>query len=508
VHTGDPCPGPDGDGNCSESCNEGTDSCTAPDPNGSSCTDGLFCTGTDTCGGGTCSVHAGNPCPGPDGDGNCSESCSEATDSCTAPDPNGAACDDGFFCTGLDFCASGTCSAHTNDPCPGPNGDGNCSESCDENSDSCTAPDPDGAACDDGLYCTGADLCAGGTCTNHPAPPCPGPDGDGDCAESCDEGSHTCTANDPNGSACTDGLYCTVGDACTGGVCGGAPRDCFAVDDQCHDGVCDEDTDACIGPPKPAGTPCNDASICTTTDTCDDGGVCSGIPNPAACLDNFTCYRAGATSGSARFAPLPVVTLADQFRSSSVAVSKPRRLCAPTDNDGSDPQAPAHADHLEDYQIKPYFAFSGATLTLANQFGTIVLKLTKPETLMAPTLATTAAPPGPLAVPAVDHFQCYRVKIPSGQPKFQRFEVPLEDGFGSRLVTVTKPRRVCAPVNVNEGAPHAEAHPKHLVCYQIKEASLPKFTRVTSIFVEPQFGPETLDAKKPDELCVPSAKVP
>jgi hypothetical protein len=33
--------------------------------------------GNDTCTGGTCSTHAGDPCSGPDGDANCSESCNE-----------------------------------------------------------------------------------------------------------------------------------------------------------------------------------------------------------------------------------------------------------------------------------------------------------------------------------------------------------------------------------------------------------------------------------------------
>ena len=31
-------------------------------------------------------MHAGNPCPGPDGDGNCAESCSEQGANCVAGD--------------------------------------------------------------------------------------------------------------------------------------------------------------------------------------------------------------------------------------------------------------------------------------------------------------------------------------------------------------------------------------------------------------------------------------
>src|SRR4029077_10048748 len=98
------------------------DNCTAADPNGSACTDGLFCTGTDTCASGSCSVHSGDPCPGPDGDGNCAESCNETSDNCTANDPNGSACTDGLFCTGTDTCTGGTCFTHARDPRPGPHG--------------------------------------------------------------------------------------------------------------------------------------------------------------------------------------------------------------------------------------------------------------------------------------------------------------------------------------------------------------------------------------------------
>jgi hypothetical protein len=84
---------------------------------GTSCEDGLFCNGVDTCGGGTCSVHGPAPCVGADGDGNCSESCSEALDECTAPDPNGSACDDANACTVATTCSAGVCNAGTPEDC-------------------------------------------------------------------------------------------------------------------------------------------------------------------------------------------------------------------------------------------------------------------------------------------------------------------------------------------------------------------------------------------------------
>ena len=89
-------------------------------------------------------------------------------------------------------------------------GDG-CSDTCEvevcwacAGEPSVCAPD-DGASCDDGVFCNGADTCDGGACSVHAGDPCPGTDGDGDCSESCNEGARNCTANDPNGSACDDG---------------------------------------------------------------------------------------------------------------------------------------------------------------------------------------------------------------------------------------------------------------------------------------------------------------
>jgi hypothetical protein len=272
--------------------------------------------------------------------------------------------------------------------------------------------------------------------------------------------------------------------------------------------VCDEDGDVCVGPPKAEGTPCDDGSACTMPDACAAGGTCTGVPNPAACLDYFTCYKAGATSGTQRFSPVSNVILKDQFRTATATVIKPRMLCLPTNKGSDDPDAPTHPDHLEDYQAKPVFPFTGAgARTITNQFGTVVINVQKPVALQVPTLKSLTMPPGPLAVPAVDHFQCYKVRLASGQPAFQRFEVQVTDQFGLSVVTVVRPRRLCAPVDKDGEAPGAETHPNHLLCYQIKNY-FSNFTKVTSIFTHPQFGPETLDALKPVELCVPSQKSP
>jgi hypothetical protein len=111
-------------------CTDGQ--CDNPPANGVACSDGLFCNGADSCFGGSCSAHVGNPCTGPDADANCSESCNEAADDCTGPDPQGAACSDDVFCNGADVCDNGSCSSHAGDPCSD-------STTCNEAFDACDA---------------------------------------------------------------------------------------------------------------------------------------------------------------------------------------------------------------------------------------------------------------------------------------------------------------------------------------------------------------------------------
>lgn len=130
----------------------------AGQPDGTPCDDGLHCTGTESCVDGYCD-SSGDPCAGNagDGDADCSESCSEERGDCTASDPSGAPCeDDGLFCTGLELCQSGECRS-SGDPCDGPDEDAECAESCREEAGACTANDPDGSPCPGGT-------CADGSC--------------------------------------------------------------------------------------------------------------------------------------------------------------------------------------------------------------------------------------------------------------------------------------------------------------------------------------------------------
>ncbi|MFQ5592180.1 MAG: hypothetical protein ACE5HE_13535, partial [Phycisphaerae bacterium] len=282
--------------NCSDGNECTTDTC---DPtsgcqhtnNSNPCDDGVFCNGSDTCRGGTCSLHAGNPCPGADGDADCSESCDETTNTCAANDPDGSACDDGAFCNGVDKCRSGRCDLHTGNPCPGPDGDANCAESCNEELHECTLNDPDGSACTDGMFCNGSDRCLGGRCSAHTGDPCAT---GSDCANRCNETVDNCNA--PSGTVCTDD-----GNACTSDRCDGQGN-CAHFDNGLCGACCDESTGVCTDHAL--------SSECTgTLDVWYQGRLCTDplVPcePPQAC-----CF--GAAPGAAPCIDLPVPACLEQ----------------------------------------------------------------------------------------------------------------------------------------------------------------------------------------------------
>ena len=119
-------------------------------------------------------------------------------------------------------------------------------------------------------------------------------------------------------------------------------------------------------------------------------------------------------------------------------------------------------------------------------------------------------PPAPVD-PAVDHFQCYRIRRSRGTAKFAslRGVTTVADRFGAATVDVIKPTMLCAPANASDLAPGAEAHAACLACYKVKPVrGTPKFNVVTPAFVTDHLGSTTLDAIRPTELCVPAQRQP
>lgn len=156
------------DGNvCTDDVCNGVGVCTHPN-NSAPCDDSDACTTVDVCGGGTCN---GSVPP------NCNDSNVCTTDSCDTGSgcqniPNSLPCDDFLYCNGTDTCSGGSCSVHSGDPCSGGT---QCNNSCQEGPDTCfstagttcdIAPPGQNDPCDDTT-----DTCNGsGTCQrNDPA---------------------------------------------------------------------------------------------------------------------------------------------------------------------------------------------------------------------------------------------------------------------------------------------------------------------------------------------------
>ena len=265
----------------SGTCDETADACVpAALPDGTTCDDGAYCTVNDACVAGACTAGGPRQC-GAAG-GSCRDGvCDEATKSCTGdPVADGTPCDDDQYCTTGDACVAGTCTGTTPRDCSGvatPCKDGICNEAL----NACaTAAKADGTTCDDGRFCTDADVCTAGTCGGSARSCAASTDACNDGV--CNESAGACVARPKSdGLNCDDGQYCTVADTCTAGACGGPARDCSMTVgvDQCNAGSCDEGADACALVPRMDGTTCSDGDLCTTADAC-LAGSCEGTPKP------------------------------------------------------------------------------------------------------------------------------------------------------------------------------------------------------------------------------------
>ena len=357
----------------------------AVQPAGTLCDDGLSCTIGEICdGGGRCIGQV---------------------------QPAGTACDDGNSCTGPDVCdAAGLCVGQ---------GQADPGTSCDDGSlcttgDVCVTTGPGTVACrgalkscDDGNLCT-QDTCdpATGQCG---AAPVDCDDGNVCTADACDPATGACTRTNASGS-CTDGNFCTVNDACSGGNCAGNPVDCndntactkdvclndpnacrhipdssLCVDgNECTDDTCTvpggclhrSNTGAACNTSNPCelsfcqrgmcvptypnnGVPCSDGDICTISDVC-SGGQCWGTPK---CDDRDPCTidSCSQVTGECAYVPDPKDTDGDQVpscRDNCPLVDNPDQRDADLDGLGdacdncpfiaNTGQADADGDHVGD----------------------------------------------------------------------------------------------------------------------------------------------------------------
>ncbi|MGZ3455242.1 MAG: hypothetical protein ACXVEF_36905 [Polyangiales bacterium] len=286
------------------------------------CDDGLFCNGTDTCSGGSCSAHAGTTC---------AKACSEVLKACTScvsvADCGAVVYDPWSACGGF----ASTCSTtgtqtrnvHTPTSCSG----GVCGFTVTVESQACTRP-TDGSSC--GTVTYGAwSACAGFSSTCDTAgtrtrsvltPTCAG----GTCTTVTTTETGTCTRT-------TDGTSCQTTAYGSWSTCGGFATACDSTGSQsrskttyaCASGACKgtagSESRSCTrsvanGTGCGTGKYCcsggcyakNDKNHCSSCGIVCNSGSCVGIGSghySCTCTSNSQCQGDGFGSGATCWAP-------------------------------------------------------------------------------------------------------------------------------------------------------------------------------------------------------------
>jgi hypothetical protein len=264
-----------------DSCDEVAD-VVVHAPTHALCGDGLFCNGGEVCDA-VLDCQAGPALVLDDGVSCTMDACDEATDQ-IVHSPNDGLCSDGLFCTGIEFC-SGTLGCLAGPPLVLDDGVSCTVDTCDEVVDAIVHTTDDGL-CTDGLFCNGAETCdAVLDCQVGTAPTVD--DGVSCTVDSCDEVADV-VVHATDDAACADGFFCNGSEICdeTLGCQAGAPP---VIDDGvvCTIDSCDEGFDVVIHAPSSAlcgdGLFCNGGEICNATLGCqagpppviDDGVACT-----------------------------------------------------------------------------------------------------------------------------------------------------------------------------------------------------------------------------------------
>jgi hypothetical protein len=217
---------------------------------------------------------------------------------------------------------------------------------------------------------------------------------------------------------------------------------------------------------------------------------------------HFECYET-----KRRAFPARTVQLVDQFGATTATVQRPERLCNPADKNDEDPATLSAPGHLVGYPEMASGFQPMRNLKIVNQFGTIFVDAIEPTRLMVPSAKSLTMVPPALTPPTIDHFNCYRILPSRGASHFTPIRgVKVVDQFGTRMVDLLRPVRLCAPADKNGEDPGAERDPTHLLCYKSKAS--PRTFPAGPIFVTNQFEASQLQAIRVEEFCEPSLKNP
>jgi hypothetical protein len=368
-------------------------------------------------------------------------------------------------------------------------------------------PTQDSTPCGDvdNNLCTTAGCDGAGSCDqDHIVTTCPGDA----CAGQCEPSSGLCVpVQDSSPCPDTDNNPCTIS-GCQAGFCDQNhilpdSTPCPDTANECASAGCDGAGNCDQNHvPEQDSTPCTDTDgIACTTAGCDGAGTCdqTHIDQCIPPLRHFQCYQ----TPRGAFPVINGVSVVDQFGPSTVRVIRPKRLCNPANKNGEDPTAPDDINHLAGYVIKqtsPPPQRVG-NIQVTNQFGTLVLEIAKAEYLLVPTAKSLTGPPGPLPSRVVDHFKCYKIH----GAKQRVSGLTIVDQFGTIGLDILKPLRLCAPADKNgEGILDPNTH---LLCYKIRQTSVPFFRGINPVFIDNQFQVTQTEVDHLRELCVPSTKI-
>jgi len=302
--------------------------------------------------------------------------------------------------------------------------------------------------------------------------------------------------NQPDGTTCNDNSLCTLNDACQSGDCTGPPPNCDDASPCTNDGCIApigcfnaEVASACDcldgeGDPEPAGTPCVEGNTCTTGDTCDGAGTCQ--PGTFCADDGDPCTTESCFFGICRR------------------------------DDGACPGTGSCIDTLP--------CSDGNECTTGICQGNVCVSQPAPcgdgdvctgEELCIQNIGCRQVSQPPQDEPQctgalLDHFTCYIArKSPGATDVFVPFgNLPLEDELQTVAVDAKDVKYLCAPTNKAGEDPTAPGHEDHLEAYGVKPVEgSPAFAQVNGLEVVNQFGTVTLNAKKLDQLLVPSVKM-
>jgi hypothetical protein len=221
-------------------------------------------------------------------------------------------------------------------------------------------------------------------------------------------------------------------------------------------------------------------------------------------FDHYLCYPA---TGHNTQSPPPLL-LADQFdelehKPEQVQPRPVDRLCAPVLEKNGVKVLFDPVIHLSRYPFGPQP--KSHVVRVVNQFEEATITTTAAGALLVPTSKSRQAPPP--APPSgteysYEHYKCYTL---STKPKFKPRSVTVVDQFGRHILKVTKRLWLCNPVT--KFIPGGKEFPirnreRHLVCYLAK----PKKETLPSVLTSNQFFSDQLALNRAVELCLPSLK--